>query len=99
MTVKKMTAKAVIAKEHGTISPMRYVNNVIDSADFIKTGKKRGHRHTIDAMPFSSHRARAVSISDFSFPTFIIRRPTAPGKSLSGPRSVSIKTNDEEETL
>lgn len=92
-----MTAEKRTTTIAGDPSPIGYVIDVIDSADFIKTGRKRGLRHAVNTRSFSAHRARAINISDFSFPTFIIRRPKESGDSLPQPRTVGKPAVDEED--
>jgi hypothetical protein len=48
---------------------------VISSTHFLKTGTDPGFGSPIDAKPFASQKAKAIRLSTYSFPVFVIRKP------------------------
>jgi hypothetical protein len=54
--------------------PISQATRVVTTTYLIKTGKIEGLRHTMDTRPFSLQKAKAVNLSDFSFPTFVIKK-------------------------
>jgi len=52
-----------------------FVRDVISSTHFLKMGNEPGPGMPFDFRPFSDQKAQAVRISDYSFPTFVIRKP------------------------
>ncbi|OYT46792.1 hypothetical protein B6U90_00250 [Thermoplasmatales archaeon ex4484_6] len=52
-----------------------FVKNVVRSTIFLKNGRVPGFGEHTAARSFSSQKAKAVRLSDFSFPVFIIRKP------------------------
>jgi hypothetical protein len=65
--------------------PISQTSRVVTTTYLIKTGKIEGLRHTMDTRPFSLQKARAVNLSDFSFPTFVIKKETQRSSLNTGP--------------
>ncbi|MBN1389881.1 MAG: hypothetical protein JXA22_04485 [Candidatus Thermoplasmatota archaeon] len=52
-----------------------FVRDIVASTHFLKTGNELGSGTPLDIRSFSDQKAQAVRISDYSFPTFVIRKP------------------------
>ena len=59
-------------KDIRDFDPISQATRVVTTTYLIKTGKIEGLRHTMDTRPFALQKAKAVNLSDFSFPTFVI---------------------------
>ena len=51
------------------------MRDVISSAHFLKTGKDPGFGSLVDIKPFATQKAKALRLSAYSFPVFVIRKP------------------------
>lgn len=56
-----------------------FVRNVIDSTHFLKNGSGPGFGDNPGTLSFSNQKAKAIRLSDYSFPVFIIRKPQQRG--------------------
>ena len=69
------TRKETVGNENGRDDhPISHTSRVVTTTYLIKTGKIEGLRHTMDTRPFALQKAKAVNLSDFSFPTFVIKK-------------------------
>lgn len=51
-----------------------FINDVLDKTHYIKTGKPTGIGDKPDVKRFSAHKARAVKLTTYSFPLFVIHK-------------------------
>ena len=51
-----------------------YTRDVLSRTHMIKTGRTPGTGHQYEAMEFSSQKAKAVKLSTYSFPVFVIHK-------------------------
>ena len=61
--------------EDGMANDKAFVRNVISSTHILKNGKPPGYGFQSGTRSFSAQKAKAVRLSDYSFPVFIIRKP------------------------
>lgn len=83
------TRKETVGDENiRDLDPISQATKVVTTTYLIKTGKIEGLRHTMDTRPFSLQKAKAVNISDFSFPTFVIRTQKQRSSIVQDPESI-----------
>lgn len=56
------------------LAPEMFVRDIVKSALFLKNGKTPGFGTHSGTLSFSGQKAKAVKMSDYSFPVFVIRK-------------------------
>lgn len=78
---------------------IRYTRDVLSRTHTIKTGKTPGIGHQVEALEFSSQKAKALRLSTYSFPVFVIHKTKKQKNSdfsdNAGNANVIICRNDE----
>jgi hypothetical protein len=93
------TRKETVGKENGRDEdPTSHTSMVVTTTYLIKTGKIEGLRHTMDTSPFALHKAKAVNLSDFSFPTFVIKNEEQRSSYKKGPERIKHLCDGSDET-
>ena len=78
--------------------PISDTSRVVTTTYLIKTGKIEGLRHTMDTRPFALHKAKAVNLSDFSFPTFVITKESQRSSYRKGPDRIKDLSSESDNT-
>jgi hypothetical protein len=55
-------------------TPGDFINDVLIKTHYIKVGKPPGIGYNPDVKRFSAHKARAVKLTTYSFPLFVIHK-------------------------
>ncbi|MGA1821420.1 MAG: hypothetical protein ACMUIG_02715 [Thermoplasmatota archaeon] len=78
--------------------PISHTSRVVTTTYLIKTGKIEGLRHTMDTRPFALQKAKAVNLSDFSFPTFVITNERQRSSYRKGPDRIKDPSSGSDNT-